>query len=227
MRRIVTVLATFGMLWLMPVPAASAETATGLYRYGLDDLAAHVAGRPIEVSAVLLSGADDAPVLGRSLTVWVRRAGSTTYISAGTATTGPEGVATTQITVDRNSFVLWEFAGDVTYAPSTTEYLVPVSPRVDLRVKDRTLRRGQRLVARGRTFPAKAGCRVKLWRGELRPLVQGPKPQRLATSTVRSDGTYRLTHRFGKKARMRVAVTVGACAGNDRGLSPYVRIRIR
>jgi hypothetical protein len=68
---------------------------------------------------------------------------------------------------------------------------------------------------------------VKLWRGELRPLVQGPKPQRLATSIVRSDGTYRLAHRFRKKARMRVAVTVGACAGNDRGLSRYVRIRIR
>jgi len=227
MRRIVTVLATFGMLWLIPVPAASAATATALYPALFDDLSTHVAGQPVDVSAVLLSGADDAPVLGRLLTVSVRQAGAATFTPVGSATTGPEGVATTRVVLARNAIIKWDFAGDVTYAPSTTEYLVPVGPRVDLRVNHRKLHRGQRLVARGRTFPVKAGCKVKLWRGELRPLVQGPKPQRLATSIVRSDGTYRLAHRFRKKARMRVAVTVDACAGNDRGLSRYVRIRIR
>jgi hypothetical protein len=227
MRRVVIVLATFGMLWLAPVPAASATAATALYPALFDDLGSHVAGRPVDVSAVLLTGADDAPVAGQSLTVSVRQYGTSTFTTVGSATTGPEGVATTLVTLDRNAVVRWDYAGDPTYAASSTEYLVPISPRVDLRVNHRKLHKGQRLVARGRTYPAKAGCRVKLWRGELRPLVQGPRPQRLAVSTVRSDGTYRLAHRFRKKARMRVAVTVAPCAGNDRGLSSYVRIRIR
>ena len=227
MRPIVTVLLAFGMLWLVPVSSASAATATGLYRYGLDDLGAHLAGRSIEVSAVLLSGPDDAPMIDRPLTVSVRKYGSTTFAPVAGATTGPEGVATARVRLDQTAVVRWDFAGDGTYAPSRTEYLVPVAPRIDLRVNDRKLHRGQRFVARGRTFPVKAGCKVKLWRGELRPLVVGPRPVRLAVSTVRADGSYRLAHRFRAKARMRVAVTVSPCAGNDRGLSSYVHIRVR
>jgi hypothetical protein len=227
MRRVVTVLAAFSMLSLVPAPAASAATATALYPALFDDLGSHVAGQPIDVSAVLLAGPDDAPVPDETLTVSVRQYGTATFTPVGVATTGFEGVASTRVTLTRDAIVRWEFAGDDTYGPSTTEYLVPVGPRVDLRVNDRTLHKGQRFVARGRTYPAKAGCKVKLWRGELRPLMQGPKPVRLDVARVRSDGTYRLVHRFSKRARMRVAVTVGACAGNDRGLSSYVHIRVR
>ena len=105
--------------------------------------------------------------------------------------------------------------------------VLPALVNLGLRVKDRTLRKGQRMVVRGRTFPAKPGCVVKLWRGERRPLVTGPKPVRLAKGKVRRDGSYRLVHRFHRSARMRVAVTVASCAGNDRGLSSYRTIRVR
>jgi hypothetical protein len=227
MRRVVVALLAFALLWVLPAPAASAATATALYRYGVADLGAQVAGRSTGVSAVLLSGPDDAPMIGRQLSVSVKQFGSTVFTPVGDATTGAEGVATTSLVLDRSAIVRWDFAGDDSYAPSTTEYLVPVSSRVDLRANHRSLHRGQRLVVRGRTFPVKPGCTVRLWRGELRPLVQGPEPVRLAVARVRADGRFRLVHRFHARGRMRVAVTVGACAGNDRGLSSYLRVRVR
>jgi hypothetical protein len=55
----------------------------------------------------------------------------------------------------------------------------------------------------------------------------GPRPVRLARTTVRSDGSYRLVRRFHKKARMRVVVKVASCAGNEAGYSPYLRLRVR
>ena len=225
MRRVVVALLAFALLWGVPVPAASAATATGLYPVVLDDLGPHVAGRPVEVSAVLLAG--DTPLVGQVLTVSVMTYGSTAFVPVGTATTGFDGVATTRLTLDRSAVVRWSFESDGSYDASTTEYQVPVGPKVDRRVNHRKLHRGQRLVVRGHTFPAKPGCTVRLWRGELRPLVQGPKPVRLAVAEVRANGRYRLVHRFHARGRMRVAVTVGACAGNDRGLSSYVRIRVR
>jgi hypothetical protein len=98
---------------------------------------------------------------------------------------------------------------------------------VTRRANDRTLARGQRLVVRGKTFPAKPGCRVSLWRGELRPLVLGPKPVRLDRSRVRADGRYRLVHRFHGAGKVRVVVKVSACKRNGSGLSKYLAIRIR
>jgi hypothetical protein len=225
MRRVVVAMLAFSLVWVLPAPAASAATATGLYPVVLDDLSPHVAGRPVEVSAVLL--ADDAPLVGQVLTVSVMSYGSTTFVPVGTATTGFDGIATTRLTLDRSAAVRWSFESDGSYDASSTEFQVPVGPRVDLRANHRSLHRGQRLVVRGRTFPAKPGCTVRLWRGELRPLVQGPKPVRLAVSKVRADGRFRLVHRFHARGRMRVAVTVGACAGNDRGLSSYLRVRVR
>ena len=227
MRRVVIGLAAFALLWLAPLPAAHAAVATALYPVQTDDLSPRVAGRATEVSVHLFT--DQAGLPGQKVTLKVRPYGASGFSVVGTATTDATGLASVWLRLDHNATVQWTFAGDdPTYAGSTsTPYTLLISPRVDLRVKDRTLHRGQRLVARGRTFPANAGCTVKLWRGELRPLVQGPKPVRLAVSRVRSDGSYRLAHRFHKVARTRIAVTVAPCAGNDRGLSSYVRIRVR
>jgi hypothetical protein len=207
-------------------PAGAATTTTRLYPGPrVSDLAPVVPG-PVQVTAVLFAGDDPAP--GQTLTLRIRTYGATTFADAGHAVTGADGVASLTVRLDRSATAQWTYAGDADLGPSSSmAYPVEVSPRVGIRVGDRTLHKGQRLVVRGRTIPAKAGCTVRLWRGELRPLVLGPKPVRLDKARVRSDGTYKLVHRFHHKARMKVAVTVAPCDGNARGLSSYRKIWVR
>ena len=227
MTRALRALALMLAVWLaLPVlPAAADPAPTTIYTLTVAD-SDPVAGRATDFTAVLGSG--DAAVSGVELTLWLRPYGASAFVAAGQATTDVNGSATVWVTLQHDVQVQWTFAGNPDYAPSTsTAYLLPVAPRVTIRVNDRTLRRGQRFVVRGQSSPAKIGCTVKLWRGELRPLVQGPSPVRLAVSSVRSDGSYRLVRRFHHRARMRVAVTISPCAGNSRGLSSYVRIRVR
>ena len=208
-------------------PAAGvAAGATEVFPIVVDDLVPHVAGRATEFSATLVDG--DQPVSGAVLVLWLQPSGAATFVEAGQATTDESGMASVGAVLDRNATVQGRAAGSVAPAP-------PPAPRSGGQraparrggPHDRTLRRGQRFVVRGRTFPVKAGCRVELWRGELRPLVLGPRPVRLARSTVRADGTYRLVRRFRHAFRGRVAVLVPACGDNGRGLSSYLRIRVR
>jgi hypothetical protein len=209
------------------LPAAGvAAGATEVFPIVVDDLVPHVAGRATEFSATLIDA--DAPVPDQVLSLWLQPSGSATFVEVGQATTDGNGMASVGAVLDRNAVVQWRYGGSPEHAASTsTTYVVQIAPALTLRANDRTLRRGQRLVVRGRTFPVKAGCRVELWRGELRPLVLGPKPVRLARSTVRADGTYRLERRFRHHVRARIAVLVPACGDNGQGLSSYLGIRVR
>jgi hypothetical protein len=209
----------------MPLPAVAAPTASStIYVSVLDDLSPRVAGRPTDFTASLYSG--DAPVAGEVLVLWLQPVGGVEY-AAGQATTGSDGSVTVWATLQHNATARWTHEATSYDASTSMPYVVQIAPRVTVRTHDRTLRRGQRLVVRGRTFPAKTGCTVTLLRGLVRPLTVGPRPVRLARATVRTDGSYRLVRRFHKKARMRVAVKVSACAGNASGLSPYLRVRVR
>jgi len=238
MRRVLSGLSLLLFLAVMiPVAPAVADlppdpTPTTIFVLLVADLDARVAGEPSDFTAVL--GAEEpsgtVAVQGETLTLWAQPSGSASFTQVGHATTDASGQATVWAALDHSAVVRWTYAGNApTYAASTpVDFGVEVAPRVTLRVHDRTLRRHQRLVVTGRTFPAKAGCTVTLWKGPRpAPLTVGPKPVRLAQSTVRLDGTYRLVHRFHHRARMRVRVTVMACAGNARGFSGSVGIRVR
>jgi hypothetical protein len=225
LRRLMTVAVLVGASLAGLTPARAADSTT-IYTLQIGDLSPRLAGQPTDFAAVLATGTT--PLAGEPLTLWLKPYGASAFSVAGHATTDADGYAVAWSTLASNAAVKWTFDGDGAYpASESAPYVVQISPRVTRHVNDRTLRRGQRLVVRGRSIPAKPGCTVKLWRGELRPLVQGPKPVRLAVSTVRADGSYRLVHRFHRKMRMRIAVTVSACAGNARGLSSYVGIRVR
>ena len=227
MRRLMTVAVLLAASLGVVTPARAADSTT-IYTVQVGDLSPRVAGHAADFTAVLAVGTT--PLAGEPLTMWLKPYGAAGFSEAGPAVTGTDGHAVVWATLTTNAQVQWTFDGDdvAGYAPSVSApYVVPVSPRVTFHVNDRTLRRGQRLVARGRSVPAKVGCTVTLWRGELRPLVPGPAPVRLATSRVHSDGSYRLVRRFQRRARMRIAVTVAPCAGNARGLSSYIGIRVR
>jgi hypothetical protein len=216
------------MLFVSPaLPAVGAAAdPTEVFPIIVDDLAAHVAGQPTEFAATLVDSGTPAP--GEVLTLWLQQSGSPDFTQVGQATTDAGGTVSLSTVLDRNATVQWRFGGSSSRAASSsTPYVVQIAPALSRHANDRTLRRGQRLVVRGRTFPAKPGCAVELWRGELRPLVLGPKPVRLARSTVRADGTYRLTRRFHRHLRARIAVVVPACGDNGRGLSAYLGLRVR
>jgi hypothetical protein len=210
-----------------PMPAASAAVGSEFRIIILDDLGGPVATQPISFDTTLVTTAGD-PIPAAEVTLEIQSYGAATFAPAGSTLTDDYGHAKVSVQLLRTSAYRWTFAGKDGFTATSSQPLVQgVAPQVTARAHDRTLRRGQRLVVRGRTFPVKAGCRITLWRGELRPLMVGPKPVRLARATVRSDGSYRLVHRFHKKARLRVVVKVADCAGNIRGLSPYLRVRVR
>ena len=227
MSRLLRALTLVLVVWLVSPSVAATGVAvpalsgSPVYAVVADTLVPHVAGRASALSATLWQ--DGAPVAHQPFTLLVTTAGATR--AAGQAVTDANGGLDVTTVLDRNATAQWQSSTDPTVV--SNPYPVEVAPAVTRRANDRTLRRGQRFVIRGRTFPAKAGCRVELWRGELRPLVLGPRPVRLARSTVRRDGTYRLVRRFHRPGRMRVAVVVRPCADNGRGLSAYVPIRVR
>lgn len=226
MGRALKALTVLLVVWLVSpvVPATgSGSSAPEVHPIFVADLSPTVAGRPTELTAIVVQ--DDHPMADTPATLMVRRSGSDSFVPVGQDTSDANGFVAVSTVLDRNATARWELSDDSSVVSEA--FLVEVSPAVTRRANDRTLRRGQRFVVRGRTFPAKAGCRVQLWRGELRPLVLGPRPVRLARSTVRADGTYRLTRRFHKPRRMHVAVVVKPCADNGRGLSRYLRIRVR
>jgi hypothetical protein len=209
------------------LPASGAGTgATAIYPVVLDDLGLHVAGQPTEFTAMLVDS--DTPVPHALLSLWLQPSGSSDWQEAGRATTDDSGRATVVTVLERNAAVQWRVGESAEPAQLvSTPYVVQIAPVITRRANDRTLHRGQRLVVRGHTYPVKAGCAVELWRGELRPLVVGPKPVRLARATVRADGGYRLVHRFHHRLRARIAVVVPACADNGAGLSAYLGLRVR
>jgi len=226
MVRVLKALALLLVAWfVLPMLPATAQGTgdTQIYTMIVDDLSPRVAGRPTDFTAVLADGG--VPVAGATMTLSLQGSGSPTIVQA---TTDEGGRATVWATLDHNAAVQWQFAGTPEHAASaSTPYVVQIAPAVTMRVHDRTLHRGQRFVATGQTFPAKAGCPVTLWRGEVRPLHTGSAPVRLGATTVRADGSYRIARRFHRPGRLRVVVTIAGCAGNAWGFSPYVGIRVR
>jgi hypothetical protein len=212
-----------------PLPAASAAPAQSFFAVAvIDELVAPVAGQPVTFDTTLLT-TGGAPISPASVSLEVRPYGAAAFSTAATATTDTSGHVAVTLVLTRTTAYHWTYSGvQGTYDPTTSPTLVRgIASRVTAHARDRSLHRGQRLVVRGRTFPVKAGCRVVLLRGRVGPLIMGPPPVRLARSTVRADGSYRLAHRFHKRARMRVVVKVASCAGNEAGFSPYLRVRVR
>jgi hypothetical protein len=211
-----------------PLPAASAAPVQSVFAVVVTDaLVAPVAGQSVAFDTTLMAGNDR--IGNVTVSLEIRPYGASAFSTARTTRTDSAGHAAVSLVLTRTTAYRWTFPGvqdmyDPTTSPVTVRF---VAPRVRAHARDRTLHRGQRLIVRGKTYPAKAGCRVVLLRGRVQPLTAGPRPVRLARATVRDDGSYRLVRRFHKKMKMRVVVKVASCAGNEAGYSPYLRVRVR
>ena len=97
---------------------------------------------------------------------------------------------------------------------------VHVRTSLTLTVQDKRLRRGDRIVADGRSRPTQRGTKVSLWR------VRPGKDTVLDTGKLSRKGTYRLAAPAATSGRWRVYVTVAAARGNLAGTSPTVNVRV-
>lgn len=155
------------------------------------------------------------PVQYEPVQLWARPYNAT-WRQVKTSTTGPTGNINSVLDAPRrNTTYQWRFAGTEEYGPSTSNLVsVRVATKVSIRLSDSSVRPGQRIVVSGGTAPAKPGFTATVWRR-----LPG-RSVKLASGTVRSDGTYRVPITVRGDTRFwNVYVTVPAGAGNVRGTS--------
>jgi hypothetical protein len=183
---------------------------------------ARVGDTPTEHATIYTGGS---AFVGASVELQVRLYGSSTFTTVATATSGAGGALAAKLPpLVHNTSYRWHFDGDLSHAATTSDTGVePVSVRVKRHVSDRTPRVGQRVVVRGRTYPAKPGHAVSVWRGTKPFQGYGPATHhvRLVKGHVRADGTYRLVVRFASTGRVRIYVKVRGGDGNVTGFSKY------
>lgn len=150
---------------------------------------------------------------GKPLELWRRPYGGSWQLLDTILTNGTNTVSRT-VTPVHNTLYKWHFDGNSQQAASDSVLLtVKVRYKVTLRLDDSSLRVGQRLVARGVVRPIKAGVTATLWRITLGDRVK------LATGTIRIDGSYRITYVFRRHGPKYLVVTVPASTGNLKGTS--------
>jgi len=169
---------------------------------------------------------------------------SGTFRVAGTATAGavldlwakPYGEAWRRVTSDTSdsggrvsvrrapvklTYYQWRYAGEAGRDPSVSNTVtIKVATRIGLALADSCIASGQRVVASGRTRPAKPGHTVVLW--SHRPTGR----TKLASSTVRSDGTYRI-RKVMRSGSYSLYVTVAGGGGNLAGTSVHRTLSVR
>jgi hypothetical protein len=209
-------------------PATAADPApTTLLPLLVADGPLPVAGKPSGYVVSLRTTTGDAPVFGADVDMWARQSGQTAYTKVATGHTDANGWTAMSATLTRNASVYWSFAGNASYAPSHTDTTtIPVSTSGTIRVNDHTLRIGQRLVVRGKTYPGKPGRKVRLYKGNVWVLFSPNRPKLLAKAYVRADGTYRIRVRFFHAGRKKLFVALPGGDGNVPGTTRYRRVRV-
>lgn len=169
------------------------------------------------------------PVADVSVEMWVRQVGDASYSKADVRQTAADGGAGPGAVLTKSAYVYWAFSGNATYGATQTDPMyVPVSTAGTIKVNDKTLRVGQRLVVRGTTYPVKPGRRVVLYLGTIPypGTASLTKPKILARAYVRTDGTYRIKKRFHHKGKKKLYVQLPGGGGNVPGYTRYRRIRV-
>jgi hypothetical protein len=226
----IAVLAVLASGLLLPGPSAafpSSPTPTTMVATVIADAPPPTAGDLYGPLVTIRTTSGQQPVPNVRVELWVRRAGQSSYARVAVTHTDANGTAQPVTTLTRNSYLYAAFPGDDFYGPSRIDpVFTPVSTSGTMRVNDRTLRVGQRLVVTGRTSPRKPGRRVTLYLGYV-PFPTSPtRPTRIARAYVRADGTYRITKRFHSTGRKRLFVGLPGGDGNVYGYTRYRRVTV-
>lgn len=171
------------------------------------------AGRSTTLRTTATLGSD--PAAGRSVDLYAKPAGASTYSLVDSAVTNSSGVASMTVSPTHNTTYQWR-SGDLT-SPDKT---VKVRTKVTAKAADATLRPGQTLSVQGLLTPTKPGYTVTLWR------TTSSGRSKLATGVDRSDGRYTITKKLTKSGTYKVYVTVPAGDGNVAGKSALVTVKV-
>ena len=171
------------------------------------------AGRSTTLRTTATLGSD--PAAGRSVDLYAKPAGASTYSLVDSAVTDSSGMASIAVSPTHNTTYQWR-SGDRTSA----EKAVKVRTKVTAKAADATLRPGQTLSVQGLLTPTKPGYTVTLWR------KTSSGRSKLATGVDRSDGRYTITKKLTKSGAYKVYVTVPAGDGNVAGKSALITVKV-
>lgn len=174
-----------------------------------------LAGKPVTLTGLLEQSDGDIPS-GFLLSLEAKPFGADSFSEVRTALTGEEATpATATVRPRKNTTYRWRFAGsDVVEGSVSPTFTVKVRTALTLTLADGSLRVGDKLVALGRTTPAKPGFVVTLWRKTASGKVK------IGAGLVRADGSFKVTTKAGKAGTWKVFATVPAGQGNLAGTSP-------
>jgi len=155
------------------------------------------------------------PAGGASVKLDAKPFGSSTWTNIATVTSAEDGSLAKVVKPVKNTAYRWRFVETTATKGSVSSSVsVGVKTKVTATIVDATLHVGQNLVAKGTTFPRKAGVAITLWRKTSTGNVV------LARGTTHSDGTYKIAYPVNRKGTWTVFVTVAAASGNLAGTSP-------
>lgn len=181
----------------------------------------HTITRPASTTIAATFHAASGNTDGLPLELWARPYGGSWH-PLETLTTDGAGKVSRSVSPVHNTVYEWHFAGNAQQSASQSQLLtVRVRCKVTLSVDDSSPRVGQRVVARGVVRPPKPGVEVTLWRAYFDDRV------RVASATIRSDGSYRISHVFRKRGPKYLFVTVPGSTGNLGGTSPTRTVTVQ
>jgi hypothetical protein len=177
------------------------------------------AGRGVIVK-VAARTAGGSPIVNHTVKLMAKTYPNPTYRLLTTRQTNAAGVAL--LTERPLAATTYKWVMDpVDYAPATSQTrAVAVRTKLTANVKDRTLKKSQKLVVKGKTYKPRPGSKIQL----RRKTSHGSKL--VQKVTVAGDGTYRFKHTL-PTGKQHVYVHIGGGNGELAGNSPTVAIRVR
>lgn len=153
------------------------------------------------------------------LTLLAKPFGSSTWTEVGTAPadygSGPPTHAQLVDHPTTETTYKWVLADDPKYSGSESpEFTVKVATKVTAKLVDSTLAKGQKLVLKGRTVPAKAGSTIYLQR------QVGGHWEKIGHALVQDGGKYVLKNRVTSTGTWKVRAYIPKGDGNLAGHSP-------
>lgn len=179
------------------------------------------AGRRVALTGTL-TDAGGGLYASHDLVLEAKRYGSSTFTQIATAETGAEGgPATADVTPTKRTAYRWRYQGSESTEGSSSEtFRVEVRTAVAARPVSTVVSVSDPVVVRGATTPKKPGYTARLWR------TTANGPVRLASATIKRDGTFRLEANPGKTGTWKLYVTVPAGDGNLAGKSGTKRVYV-
>lgn len=173
-----------------------------------------VAGEFTKIAGTLTATVDGSGLPGRTLRLYAQAYGEDSPSLIASDQTGAAGDAELGVIPVNRTRYYWLLPGGGSDARCQTNTVaVDVATKIGANVADSTLNKGQTLTVSGKTYPAKKGARVGLWRRT------ASGPVLLASTRVQDGGRYLVAKVVRAGGSWRVFTKVAARTGNLVGTS--------